>query len=113
MPGRRSRCCSGADRCEPLKLVGFPFGIFDDVTYEEWSLVLDPGNILVFHSDGLSEASDPEGRFFGTERLASLLKANAALPPGEIADRLLGEVNEFTHGAPVQDDRTLVVMKVR
>ena len=62
---------------------------------------------------GLSEASDPDGRFFGTERLAALLKANASLPPGEIADRLLGEVNEFTHGAPVQDDRTLVVMKVR
>jgi sigma-B regulation protein RsbU (phosphoserine phosphatase) len=101
------------DRVETLKLVGFPLGIFDDVTYEEWSLVLDPGNILLFQSDGLSEASDPEGHFFGTERLASLLKANAALPPGEIADRLLGEVNEFTHGAAVQDDRTLVVMKVR
>ncbi len=101
------------DRVETLKLVGFPLGIFDDVTYEEWSLVLDPGNILLFHSDGLSEATDPDGRFFGTERLAALLKASAILPPGEIADRLLGEVNEFTHGAPVQDDRTLVVMKVR
>ena len=101
------------DRVETLKLVGFPLGIFDDVTYEEWSLVLDPGNILLFHSDGLSEATDPDGRFFGTERLAVLLKASAILPPGEIADRLLGEVNEFTHGAPVQDDRTLVVMKVR
>jgi sigma-B regulation protein RsbU (phosphoserine phosphatase) len=101
------------DRVETVKLVGFPLGIFDDVTYEEWSLLLDPGDILMFHSDGLSEASDPDGRFFGTERLAALLKANAALPPGEIADRLLGEVNEFTHGAPVQDDRTLVVMKVR
>jgi phosphoserine phosphatase RsbU/P len=101
------------DRCEPLKLVGFPFGIFDDVTYEEWSLVLDPGNILLFHSDGLSEATDPDGHFFGTERLAAVLKASSALPPGEIADRLLGEVSEFTHGAAVQDDRTLVVMKVR
>ena len=101
------------DRVETVKLVGFPLGIFDDVTYEEWSLLLDPGNILMFHSDGLSEASDPDGRFFGTERLAALLKANAALPPGDIADRLLGEVNDFTHGAPVQDDRTLVVMKVR
>jgi len=101
------------DRVEPLKLVGFPFGIFDDVTYEESSLVLDPGNILLFHSDGFSEASDPEGRFFGTERLAELLKANAALSSGEIADRMLGELNEFTHGAAVQDDRTLVVMKVR
>jgi len=101
------------ERCEPLKLVGFPLGIYDDVTYEEWSLELDPGNILLFHSDGLSEASDPDGRFFGTERLGSLLKASAALPPGEIADRLLAEVNDFTHDAPIQDDRTLVVMKVR
>jgi len=102
-----------SNRVETLKLVGFPLGIYDDVTYEEWSLVLDPGDILVFHSDGLSEAPDPEGRQFGTERLSSLLMASAALGPGEIADRLLGEVNEFTHGAPVQDDRTLVVMKVR
>ena len=101
------------DRVETLKLVGFPLGLYDDLTYEEWSLVLDPGNILVFHSDGLSEAPDPEGRQFGTERLSSLLMASAALSPGEIADRMLGEVNEFTHGAPVQDDRTLVVMKVR
>ena len=101
------------DRVETLKLVGFPLGIYDDLTYEEWSLVLDPGDILVFQSDGLSEAPDPEGRQFGTERLASLLTESAALSSGEIADRMLGEVNEFTHGAPVQDDRTLVVMKVR
>jgi sigma-B regulation protein RsbU (phosphoserine phosphatase) len=93
--------------------VGFPLGLYDDLTYEEWSLNLEPGNILVFQSDGLSEAPDPEGRQFGTERLASLLAESAALSSGEIADRMLGEVNEFTHGAPVQDDRTLVVMKVR
>jgi phosphoserine phosphatase RsbU/P len=101
------------DRCETLKLAGFPLGIFDDVTYEEWSLSLDPGDILLFHSDGLSEAPDPDGRMFGTERLAALLKQSSALPSGEIADRLLAEVSDFTHGAPIQDDRTLVVMKVR
>ncbi len=66
-PARRNRCCCEGDRCETLKLVGFPLGIYDDVTYEEWSLVLDPGDILVFHSDGLSEASDPDGHFFGTD----------------------------------------------
>lgn len=99
--------------CETLKLEGFPIGIFDDVIYEEWSTVLDPGDILLFHSDGLSEAPDPEGRMFGTERLAALLEASAKLSSGEIADRLLAQVDEFTHGAPLQDDRTLVVMKVR
>jgi sigma-B regulation protein RsbU (phosphoserine phosphatase) len=99
--------------CEQLKLVGFPLGIYDDVTYEEWTLTLDPGNILVFHSDGISEASDPDGNFFGIPRIASVIEANAALSSGEIADRLLADVQLFTQGAPITDDRTLVVMKVR
>jgi phosphoserine phosphatase RsbU/P len=98
--------------CEQLKLVGFPIGLYDDVTYEEWSMILDPGDILVFHSDGLSEASDPDGNFFGIPRLARLIEAHAALPSGELADRLLAEVQDFTRGGPVTDDRTLVVMKV-
>jgi len=67
-------------RCEQLNLVGYPLGIFDDVTYEEWSVILDPGNVLVFHSDGLSEAPDAQGgRQFGVPRLAALLEANGGL----------------------------------
>ena len=100
-------------RCEQLKLVGFPLGIYDDVTYEEWVMNLDPGDILVFHSDGLSEAMDPEGNFFGIARIASLIEQNASLTPDQLADRLLAEVQEFTRGMAITDDRTLVVMKVR
>jgi len=93
--------------------VATDLGIFDDVTYEEWSVILDPGDILVFHSDGLSEAPDPQGCQFGVPRLSNLIEAHAGLSAGELADRLLGEVQEFTRGAPLQDDRTLLVMKVR
>jgi sigma-B regulation protein RsbU (phosphoserine phosphatase) len=100
-------------RCEQLNLVGFPLGIFDDVTYEEWSAILDPGDILVFHSDGLSEAADPHGNQFGVPRLSRSIETHAGLSAGELADRLLGEVQEYTQGAPPQDDRTLLVMKVR
>ena len=100
-------------RCEQLKLVGFPLGIYDDVTYEEWVTNLDPGDILVFQSDGLSEATDPEGNFFGIPRIASLVEQNAGLTSDGLADRLLAEVQEFTRGMAITDDRTLVVMKVR
>lgn len=99
--------------CEQLKLVGFPLGIYDDVTYEEWVMNLDPGDILLFHSDGISEATDPEGNFFGIPRIAALMEQNAALTADEIADRLLAEVHDFTRGMAITDDRTLVVMKVR
>ena len=99
-------------RAEQLPLEGFPLGIYDDVTYEESVMNLDPGNILVFHSDGLSEATDPDGNFFGIPRIASLIEQNAALSSGELADRLLAAVQDFTHGGAITDDRTLLVMKV-
>ena len=77
------------------------------------ALADDPGDILVFHSDGLSEATDPEGNFFGISRLASLIEANQSMSSGDLADSLLNAVQEFTRGGPITDDRTLVVMKVQ
>ena len=71
------------------------------------------GDILVFYSDGITEASNREGKFFGTGRLKDLLASNAHLTSAELADRILEEVQEFTQGGAITDDRTLVVMKVK
>lgn len=100
-------------RVEQIKLSGFPIGIFDDATYEEWNVRLDAGDILVFFSDGLTEAANREGKFFGTNRLIDLLAANTKLSSSNIADRMLEEVEKFTQGGAITDDRTLVVMKVK
>jgi hypothetical protein len=54
---------------EQINLTGFPIGIFDDATYEEWSVRLNTGDILLFYSDGITEASNREGKFFGTGRI--------------------------------------------
>jgi phosphoserine phosphatase RsbU/P len=98
---------------EQLNLSGFPIGIFDDATYEEWSVRLDSGDILVFYSDGITEASNREGKFFGTSRLKELLASGAHLTSAALADRMLEEVQEYTQGRAITDDRTLVVMKVK
>jgi sigma-B regulation protein RsbU (phosphoserine phosphatase) len=100
-------------RVEQLKLTGFPIGIFDDATYEEWSVKLTSGDILVFYSDGLTEASNREGKFFGGHRLKNILEQNTRSSSAELADRMLEEVQEFTEGGAITDDRTLVVMKVK
>ncbi|MBZ5661603.1 MAG: SpoIIE family protein phosphatase [Acidobacteriia bacterium] len=100
-------------RVEQLNLTGFPIGIFDDATYDEWSVRLDPGDILLFYSDGITEASNRDGKFFGGDRLKSLLAANTHLSSTELADRILEEVQEYTQGGAITDDRTLVVMKVK
>ena len=96
---------------EQIQLTGFPIGIFDDATYEEWSVRLKPGDILLFFSDGLTEATNREGKFFGAGRIKDLLAANAKLSSSKLADRLLEEVEKFTQGGAITDDRTLVVMK--
>jgi sigma-B regulation protein RsbU (phosphoserine phosphatase) len=100
-------------RVEQLKLTGFPIGIFDDATYEEWSVKLTSGDILIFYSDGITEASNREGKFFGAGRLKTILEQNTRLSSAELADRMLEEVQVFTEGGAITDDRTLVVMKVK
>jgi phosphoserine phosphatase RsbU/P len=101
------------DRCGKIELTGFPLGIFEEVTYDEWGVTLDSGNILVFHSDGIAESTNSEGQFFGITRLRELIEKHHELTAAELADRILNEVDWFTQSAPLFDDRTLVVMKVR
>jgi len=100
-------------RCGKVELTGFPLGIFEDVTYDEWGVTLEPGNIVVFHSDGIAETSNSEGQFFGTERLRKLIENHHQLPATELSDLILGEVDWFAQSAPLSDDRTLVILKVR
>ena len=100
-------------RCDRIELVGFPLGIFEEVTYDEWSVTLDAGDILVFHSDGIAETSNTEGQLFGTERLRRLIEQHHDLTAGELAERVLQEVDWFSQSAPLSDDRTLVILKVK
>ena len=101
------------NRCGKIELTGFPLGIYEDVTYDEWGVTLESGNILVFHSDGIAETANSEGQFFGISRLKELIEKHHELTAAELADRILNEVDWFSQGAPLFDDRTLVVMKVR
>ncbi|MBI3485138.1 MAG: SpoIIE family protein phosphatase [Acidobacteria bacterium] len=100
-------------RCEKLNLVGLPLGLQDEVSYDEWSTTLDPGDMLVFYSDGVTDAANGRGELYGTQRLADLIAANASLTAGEFADLALADVERFAEGTPAGDDITLVILKVR
>src|SRR5271154_4495777 len=100
-------------RCDKIALTGFPLGIFEEVSYDEWGVSLNPGDIVVFHSDGLAETSNSEGQFFGPEKLRELIEDQHELTAAELTDQVFREVEWFSQGAPLADDRTLVVLKVR
>jgi len=98
---------------DKIELAGFPLGIFDEVQYDEWSTTLEVGDILVFHSDGIAETANTEGQFFGVTRIKKLIEQHHERTAAEIADTVLREVDWFTQNAPLSDDRTLVVLKVK
>jgi phosphoserine phosphatase RsbU/P len=99
--------------CEKIPLTGFPLGIFEEATYDERTLILDRHDIIVFYSDGIGDAQNRAGDFFGTARVAKLINDNPGLSPDGLADRILEEADSFSGGQHPSDDRTLVVLKVR
>ena len=96
-------------RVEEILLPGNPLGALGD-DYGEATIDLDPGDVLVWLSDGLIEATDPGGEPFGYERVEDALTGSADSAT-EVRDRLVDAVERHIAGQPAEDDRTLVAMR--
>lgn len=90
---------------------GLPLGIMDDSRYTSRRIVLEPGDVLVIYTDGISEAANASGEQFGEARLAEVVRAGG--DPWAMLSRIEAAVAAFTGLAPVGDDRTLVVLRVQ
>ncbi len=99
------------DTCVRLKEGGPVLGVFPDGEYAQGEIELRSGDRLVFFTDGVTEASDSEGIEFGDERLQELLSRRGWFSADELRDLIMADVAEFSDG-PVQDDATLIVVKV-
>ena len=103
------RASGGA--CEPFEHPsGLPLGPFADATYEGSSVVLRPGDTVVFSTDGLSEAMDPRGELLGEERVRALIEAARGVGVEELRDRLVDLVDRHRAGSERADDLTLLVL---
>jgi sigma-B regulation protein RsbU (phosphoserine phosphatase) len=96
-----------------VKAEGFPLGMFPDVTYEELSVSTQPGDAIVFVSDGILDAENENEEMYGQDRLAGLLCASRDLPALEIADAILADVARFQGSKDRFDDETIIVLRVR
>ena len=104
-------CRSG--KSVTIKAEGFPLGMFPNVTYEEFNVATQPGDAIVFVSDGILDADNAQGESYGDERLSTLLCAHRDLPAQEIADAILADVTRFQDGRDRFDDETIIVLCVR
>ena len=98
---------------ETIRAEGFPLGLFPNVSYEQFTLSLRPGDSVVFFSDGLADAQNPAGEMFGTEQLCQLVEQNHRLGANELADLVMAAINDFQAGAEHFDDETLIVLRVK
>ena len=79
---------------------------------EEHTLPLGAGDLLLFFTDGISEAMNAESDCFGEARLAQLVEEHGDLPPEELRERILREIQAFVGAAPQHDDMTMILLKV-
>jgi PAS domain S-box-containing protein len=96
--------------CERLPATGPPIGVLPNNEIEERRVFLCPGDVLVFYSDGVTEAENEGGEFFGTNRLIDLLRQNSAQPAASLAQTIVTAVDAFSRG-PRSDDLTIIVVK--
>ena len=94
-----------------LETGGPVVGLLEFAPYEQETVQLDPGDIIVVFSDGVSEALDSEGEEFGDERLQQVVRESQHEPAATLVDRLISAVREFTRGAPQSDDITAMVVR--
>ncbi len=98
------------DGAEELRARGMPLGLMPEMGYEEKEIQLDAGEGVLFYSDGLVEAHDPEGEMFGFPRLRALVAKHAE--ERSLGDFLLEELYSFTgKDWEQEDDITLLSLR--
>jgi serine phosphatase RsbU (regulator of sigma subunit) len=96
---------------EPLDQHDVVLGLFPDIAYREWSVALAPGDCLVLVTDGVTEARDGAGGFFGESRLEEVVAASAGGSAEEVIQAIVQAVVAFAGSTPPADDCTIVVLK--
>ena len=96
----------------PLPATGLVLGAVGESPYLEEVLRLEPGDVLVAYTDGVSEAFSPRGEEFGEERLCEVVAAARHLSAATIVERVVAAVEIWRDAAPAHDDLTPVIARV-
>ena len=104
--------CSGGNSVT-VKAEGFPLGLFPEVSYDEIKITAEPGDVIVFVSDGILDAENEKEEMYGEDRLAGMLCANRGESALAIADAILEDVSRFQGAKDRFDDETIIVLRVR
>jgi serine phosphatase RsbU (regulator of sigma subunit) len=97
--------------CAHLDADGLLLGVQEQVVFEEKSIHLSVGDLILFYTDGLTEAENAHGEFFGLERVRDIVRQSADQAPQAIIDALMQQLKQFRQNEKLVDDVTLMVFK--
>ncbi len=95
------------------RVEGVPAGLLDNREYEELTFDTEPGDLILLYSDGITDQPNAQGEEYGRHNLAHALRHLCGKDPETVADGILADLAKFSGDAPMFDDQTLIVMKVR
>ena len=93
-----------------LTATGMPIGVDEDATWTQTTIQINPGDVLLLYTDGITDAQNSDGEFFKERRLIEVVQRNLGASAQEIQTRILEAVWEFVGEAPRFDDITLLVI---
>ena len=103
---------AAGDSFEMLGGDGVPLGVMDNWDYEEAEIGIDSGQIILIGTDGIKEAYNSHGEYFGHERLMTVVRDHADKPAKDLLNEIFDALNRFRYPAERLDDETLVIIKV-
>jgi sigma-B regulation protein RsbU (phosphoserine phosphatase) len=90
---------------------GTVLGILDDLFFEEDVVPMEPGDVMVMFSDGVTEAANEQNELYGDKRLEAVIVEHRHLDAASLADVIDQAIHAFAAGVPMRDDVTLLVVK--
>jgi sigma-B regulation protein RsbU (phosphoserine phosphatase) len=88
-----------------------PLGTREGEIYDQFAVPIEPGDLLLLFSDGITEARNPARELFGMERLEDFVRLNAGLEPEALVEAIREEVFAFSHSERLSDDLTCVAIR--
>lgn len=92
---------------------GLILGLLPQIVYDEAVAQLPLGSLVAIFTDGITEARDPSGEFYGSERLLETLKSSGSVPCDDLLQRVVQSIQDFSASGPQSDDITLVLVRRR
>jgi serine phosphatase RsbU (regulator of sigma subunit) len=97
----------------PLAYVieGLPLGLIDGTDYVQVAVRLEPDDLLLLYTDGITEARNPDGEMLGRDGLLAIAQNLSIDEPAKMAARLIAGLQEFRGTTPLDDDRTFCILR--